>query len=110
MAPEHILFLSDRIEGKKWPFYAQTMCCVPLLRLPLLRSAECRAAAAAGFCTAVVVRPGNAPLSDVERREFPTLHCFDSLRVKASEGDPTNDGAPAAKRAAPPEAVAVPPQ
>ncbi|EDQ87967.1 uncharacterized protein MONBRDRAFT_26645 [Monosiga brevicollis MX1] len=86
VTPQSIIFLSDRIE-------------------------ECRAASAAAMRTALVVRPGNAPLSEAERTEFPILHDFTGLRgakfTQAQAGDTeakrsaSGDGALAAKKAPP---------
>ncbi|RCN30132.1 2,3-diketo-5-methylthio-1-phosphopentane phosphatase [Ancylostoma caninum] len=41
--------------------------------------AEARAARAAGLQTMLVVRDGNAPLSDEAKREFPTIRSLDEL-------------------------------
>ena len=46
---------------------------------PISVPAEAQPASKAGLQTAIVVREGNAPLTDEERKTFPLIHSFSEL-------------------------------
>ena len=45
---------------------------------------EARPAREAGLSVAIVIRPGNAPISDEEAAEFPTINSFTELQPQNS--------------------------
>lgn len=70
-SPTNVLFLSDNVK-------------------------EVDAAVAAGMPSIVVERPGNAPLSDVDRDRLDIVHSLDAIKlVQSREEDETKPSNPA---------------
>lgn len=62
-------------------FISEKMCALFISDIIIVCLTEAKAAATAGMQAVLVSRPGNAPLTVEEKKEFLVIHSFNELNI-----------------------------